>query len=271
MTLFNELRVFITVVKLSQIEKMRWMTPANFICFRILGPVFWLAIPTTIYSIMTGGPISPQTMIDFFIIAVLLDSFFGSILWGSAVHLYNEQVAGTLEILYVSPVNLYTWMIAKSFSGIIDALISISITFPLAYFAFSFSFGATNGLTAILSLILTLISLYSLGFAFAGIGLVLKQPWAFSNTIRPYVLLLSGVYYPIAILPGWLQSISKALPTYYGYKLARDALLYGKSVIDVAGDLSYLTVLTVVCACIGLLSFRYLDHLIRKHGFLSTF
>lgn len=271
MNLFNELRVFTTVVKLSQIERIRWMTPINFICFSILSPVCWLAITTTIYSVMAGGPVSPQAMINFFIVAFLVDTFFRSILWGSAVHLYKEQIAGTLEILYISPVNLYTWMIAKSFSGIIDALTSIAISLPLAYFAFGFTFGAINGLTATLSLTLTLISLYSLGFAFAGIGLVLKQPWAFSNTIQPYVFLLSGVYYPITILPGWLQSISKALPTYYGYKLARDALLYGKSIADVAGDLSYLAVLTVICVCIGLFSFRYLDRVIRKHGFLSTF
>lgn len=271
MNFVKELKVFITVVKLSQIERIRWMTPVNFICFSILSPVFWLAITTTIYSVMAGGPISPQTMINFFIVAFLVGSFFHSILWGSALHLYKDQVAGTLEILYVSPVNLYTWMIAKSFSDAIHALTSIAISLPLAYFAFGFTFGAINSLTAILSISLTLVSLYSIGFAFAGIGLIIKQPWAFSNTIQPYVFLLSGVYYPITILPGWLQNISKALPTYYGYKLARDALLYGKSITDVAGDLSYLIVLTVVCVCIGLFSFRYLDRLIRKHGFLSTF
>lgn len=271
MNLLNELRVFMTVVKLSQIDRIRWMTPINFICVSILGPVCALAIPTTIYSVMAGGPVNPQTMVNFFVVAFLVNTFFRSILWGSAVRLYNEQIAGTLEILYISPVNLYTWMIAKSFSGIIDAITSIAISLPLAYFAFGLTFGAVNGLTAALSLALTLISLYSLGFAFAGIGLILKQPWAFSNTIQPYVYLLSGYYYPIAILPGWLQNISKVLPTYYGYKLTRDALLYGKSIINVGGDLSYLAVLTVICVCIGSFSFRYLDRLIRKHGFLSTF
>lgn len=271
MNFIKELKVFITVVKLSQIERIRWMTPVTFICFSILSPVFWLAVTTTIYSVMAGGPISPQTMINFFIVAFLADSFFRSILWGSAVHLYNEQVAGTLEVLYVSPVSLYTWMIAKSFSGAIDALTSIAISLPLAYFAFGFTFGAINGLTATLSISLTLVSLYSIGFAFAGIGLIIKQPWAFSNTIQPYVFLLSGIYYPITILPSWLQNVSKALPTYYGYKLARDALLYGKGVTDVSGDLLYLTLLTLICVFIGLFSFKYLDRLIRKHGFLSTF
>jgi len=267
----KEMKTFVTVVKLSQIERIRWMTPIGFICFTVLSPIFWLAITTTIYSVMAGGPISPQVMINFFIVAFLVDSFFRSILWGSAVRLYNEQVAGTLEILYVSPVSLYTWMIAKSFSGIIDALTSIAISLPLAYFAFGFTFGAINGLTAILSISLTLVSLYSIGFAFAGIGLIIKQPWAFSNTIQPYVFLLSGIYYPITILPSWLQNVSKALPTYYGYKLARDALLYGKGVTDVSGDLLYLTLLTPICVFVGLFSFKYLDRLIRKHGFLSTF
>lgn len=265
------MKTFVTVVKLSQIERIRWMTPIGFICFTVLGPIFWLAITTTIYSVMAGGPISPQTMINFFIVAFLVDSFFRSILWGSALHLYNEQVAGTLEILYVSPVSLYTWMIAKSFSRVIDALTSIAISLPLAYFAFGFTFGAINGLTAILSISLTLVSLYSIGFAFAGIGLIMKQPWAFSNTVQPYVFLLSGIYYPITILPSWLQNVSKALPTYYGYKLARDALLYGKGVTDVSGDLLYLTLLTLICVFVGLFSFKYLDRLIRKHGFLSTF
>lgn len=271
MNLIKELKTFLTVVKLSQIDRIRWMRPANFICYQILGPAFWLAITTTIYTVMAGGPISPQAMINFFVVGSLVYSFFSSILWGSAVHLYNEQRAGTLEILYVSPVNLYTWMIAKSFSGIIDTLSNIAVSLLIAYFGFGFTFGALDSLTAILSLSLTMVSLYSLGFAFAGIGLAIKQPWAFSNTIHPYMLLLSGIAYPIAILPDWLQNVSKVLPTYYGCKLAREALLYGKSITQVSGDLSYLAVLTVVSILIGLLSFRYLDRLIRKHGFLSTF
>lgn len=271
MNLIKELKTFLTVVKLSQIDRIRWMRPMNFVCFQILGPAFWLAITTTMYLVMAGGPISPQAMINFFVVGSLVYSFFGSILWSSAVHLYSEQRARTLEILYVSPINVYTWMIAKSFSGIIDTLTNIVVSLLIAYFGFGFTFGVVNGLTAILSLSLTILCLYSLGFAFAGIGLAIKQPWALSNTIQPFVLLLSGITYPITVLPSWLQSVSKVLPTYYGCKLARDALLYGKSITEVYWDLSTLAVLTVICIFIGLMSFRYLDGLIRKHGLLSTF
>jgi polyphosphate kinase len=48
-----------------------------------------------------------------------------------------------------------------------------------------------------------------------------------TNIIKALVLLVSGVYYPIAVLPAWLQPFSKISPAYYMLEGMRAALLAG--------------------------------------------
>jgi lipooligosaccharide transport system permease protein len=70
------------------------------------------------------------------------------------------------------------------------------------------------------------------GLCFSGLGLVVIafaksydffQYW-FTLALMP-MMLLSGVFYPVANMPPWLQGIAQALPLTHGVALARPLLL----------------------------------------------
>ena len=48
-----------------------------------------------------------------------------------------------------------------------------------------------------------------------------------TNIIKALVLLVSGVYYEISVLPAWMQPLSKISPAYYMLVGMREALLKG--------------------------------------------
>src|SRR5262249_10908536 len=72
--------------------------------------------------------------------------------------------------------------------------------------------------------------------------------WAY----RYLVMLVSGLYVPLAILPGWLRAIGSVLPQTYGLAAVRALVLSGADAGLVTGNLLGLLVastLAVVAGC----------------------
>jgi ABC-2 type transport system permease protein len=67
---------------------------------------------------------------------------------------------------------------------------------------------------------------------------------------------VSGVYYPVEVLPGWMQALSVISPATYALEGIRAAVLDGASLGDVWGDLWPLLVLGALAIPVGLAVFR---------------
>ena len=57
-----------------------------------------------------------------------------------------------------------------------------------------------------------------------------------TNIIKALVLLVSGVYYEISVLPAWMQPLSKISPAYYMLVGMREALLKGAPLLSTANS-----------------------------------
>ena len=78
---------------------------------------------------------------------------------------------------------------------------------------------------------------------------------------------LSGVFYPIAVLPEWLQAVSWALPSAYVFEGMRAVIFDG------AVRLDYLTTamaLNIVYMAVAAVIFLYAFHVTRQKGLLMT-
>jgi ABC-2 type transport system permease protein len=76
---------------------------------------------------------------------------------------------------------------------------------------------------------------------------------------------LSGIYYPIAILPGWLQPVSWALPSAHVFEGMRAVLFDGIFRIDLFAAAVALNALYLALAA-GF--FLYMFHVARQRGLL---
>lgn len=90
-----------------------------------------------------------------------------------------------------------------------------------------FSMGPSSGLhrLAILFLAAIIGMLPLLGFSavLASFLIGVREERYALNIINPIILLFSGAFYPVYILPAWAQAVSWALPTTYTIELARVA------------------------------------------------
>lgn len=83
------------------------------------------------------------------------------------------------------------------------------------------------------------------------------------------MLLVSGVYYDVGVLPGWMQAIATVSPVTYALEGGRAALLEGASVAELWGSIWVLLVMGVVFVPLGIWIFHLGEVYAKKTGKLK--
>ena len=87
-----------------------------------------------------------------------------------------------------------------------------------------------------------------------------------THLIIAMLLLVSGVYYPISVLPEWLQFFSGASPATYVLAGAREALLNGTATIELWQYIWPLLIMGVIAIPLGLRIFRWAEMYAKRAG-----
>jgi ABC-2 type transport system permease protein len=83
------------------------------------------------------------------------------------------------------------------------------------------------------------------------------------------LLVVSGVYYPVEVLPTWLEWLAVISPATYALDGARDAILEGAGVGSMWDEIWPLLVIGVVSIPLGLAVFRRGEQYAKRHGKLK--
>jgi ABC-2 type transport system permease protein len=199
----------------------------------------------------------------FFIGAVLLwDVLFRGQL-GVSLTFIEEMYSRNLGNLFVSPLRLGEFIAGQLTMSVLRTLIGVGGACLFARLLFSYS---------IFSLGIPLVAFFALLLAFGwSIGLAVSAmilrfglgaeelAWAAIFLVAP----VSGVYYPIGVLPAWLQSVAWALPSAHVFEGMRGVLLQG--------DFSWshfrsAALLDMVFLGIGIATFQLAVQYARVHG-----
>ena len=81
------------------------------------------------------------------------------------------------------------------------------------------------------------------------------------------MLVVSGVYYPVSVLPGWMQWIAKISPATYALRGSREPILAGSGLAW--ADVWPLLVIGVFSIPLGLTVFKAGERYAKKHGKLK--
>ncbi|HYA44533.1 MAG TPA: ABC transporter permease [Acidimicrobiales bacterium] len=87
--------------------------------------------------------------------------------------------------------------------------------------------------------------------------------------LQALVLLVSGVYYSVDVLPGWLEAASHASPATYLLRGIRDALINGNGIAEEAEPLAVLALFGVLLVPVSLAAFGVAERWARKTGRLK--
>lgn len=182
----------------------------------------------------------------------------------------EEQGLGTLEQLFVSKTPLWQLLVFSSIWNYLVTILNMVLSIVIYNFFFNVKLNA-NIVTSVLILVISSIAMMGIGMLSAGFIMRYKRGDPISWTLGLLTGLLSGIYYPVDILPSYLQVISKILPPTYAVSALRKATLLGASVKDVSQEIIILCFFAVITVFCGLVFFQYCFNEARKEGSLSWY
>ncbi len=206
----------------------------------------------------------------FVIIGLALSNFFTLGLNGFADALRRAQTTGTMEALLMTPVRL-------SYVVIGSALWSYAFTAfrVLLYLVLGVALGIRivggNWMAALLAFVLTIVSSASIGIIAASIIMVVKRGNPITTLFGGVAALVSGVWYPVDVLPNWLQWISRLIPLTYALNAIRDALLFAAPWAQLLPDILALTGFSVALLPLSLYVFKRAVLTARRDGTLAHY
>lgn len=182
----------------------------------------------------------------------------------------RERVKGTLVPLFLAPCPRSAWLTGFILSGLVEISVVAGTSWLAAWLVFGVAFNV-NVLTLVVIVPLFISALWGLGIICSGIGLLVKKANPFANLVWSAFSLLGGIFVPIDRLPRWLEIPAHALPIGYGIQALADASLNHASLRDVAPNLVPLAAFAVAMPLLGVLTFSWLERLIRVRGELDVY
>ena len=192
------------------------------------------------------------------------------VLWNVGFALREEQLRGTLESNWLSP----TWRFSFLLGSSMTQMISMSMFLIVSALEFGLLFGVRfngNPLLVLLILVMSIPSIYGLGFAFASLVITAKEANAFVFLVRGLVMIFCGITFPLSVLPGWMQSVSAWLPPTYIIRAIRNAALNGADFQGLLPDLIPLLLFGIAWLAIGYVVFNWMERRARQTGAIGQY
>ena len=169
----------------------------------------------------------------------------------------RDQMTGTLEALLVTPIKISNMILYSSIWNFLYTSIQVLIYLVLGAFLFGVNINNANMAGALVILFLTIIAFSSLGILSASFVLLFKEGDPINYIFRSASQLFGGVYFPISILPQWMQYFSYIMPITYSLDGMRLAILKGYTIQALGYNIIALSLFSIVLLPISIIVFKY--------------
>ncbi len=220
-----------------------------------------------------ADPTLAQYGVDYFsfvIIGLAFNLYFGLGLNAFAGALREAQTTGTLEAMMMTPTPVSALIVGSAVWSYTFTTFRVFIYLGLGLLL-GLDLSRANIPLALFGLLISIIAFASIGIIAASIIMVIKRGDPVTVIIASVSSLVGGVYYPIEVLPEWLQTISYLVPITYALRVMRYSLLVGSSAADIATDLAILLGFCLVLFPLSLFIFRRAVDIARRDGSLAQY
>jgi len=219
---------------------------------------------------ITGQQVDTRFFVLYLLIGTTMWSYLSAVFDVVAETIAWERWEGTIEYTLMAPVPRFLHLIGTCCYAVTYAVVRSALIFGAVMLIFGIDLSAANVATAAAVIVVGSISVIGLAIVAAVLPLLFTERGAqMTFVIHSSLLLISGVYAPIDVLPGWLQMLSPLSPITYILRSVRVGLLEGGGVERVTGDLLILAVMGAVLVPGGLLIFRQAERFAKRTGRLK--
>jgi len=213
----------------------------------------------------------------------------GALLWNYLSYLYNEiamsiayeRWEGTLEYTFMAPVSRLVHLLGISLFSLINSLVTSVIVLTGLMSFTALTLRGVNLLGVLVVLAVSTVAFVGLGLIAAVFPVMSAERGAEATHIfQGSLLLVSGVYYPVEVLPKWMQPLSAISPATYTLSACRKLfgvgnpnstpqLLAGAPLSAVSHELLILALMGAILLPVGLWIFVRVEGWAKRAGKLK--
>jgi ABC-2 type transport system permease protein len=218
----------------------------------------------------SGGELDVERQTTILLIGAVIWSYLGIVFEILTETVAWERWEGTIEYTFMAPLSRAVHLLGMGAFAVIYGVLRTAALFAVVALFFGLDFPAANFGTALVLLSVASISFVGLGMITAVLPLLSPEKGAQLGFIAQGLLLVvSGVYYPVEVMPEWMQWLATISPATYALEGIRAAVLDGASLGAVWGDLWPLVGLGALSIPVGLAVFRAGERYAKRHGKLK--
>jgi ABC-2 type transport system permease protein len=244
--------------------------------------VFWVYAIISSATIALIGVAAGDNMLTLkLVLGALMWSFLSTMFNEIASTIAYERWEGTLEYTFMAPVSRLVHLAGVNISAIGYSIVRTIIVLGglLLLVPMKLSGGNLPGVLAVL--LVGSLAFMGLGLMAAVLPLMSPEKGEqATNIFQSVLLLISGVYYPVAVLPGWLQPLAAVSPATYALSACRKLMgienpastpghLVGAPLTAVLPELGMLLLMGVLLIPLGLLVFGAAERWVKRTGKLK--
>ncbi|MCH7826327.1 MAG: ABC transporter permease [Acidobacteria bacterium] len=236
-------------LELARAYLLQTMRSRSALIWTLLFPQVWLFLFALIYRDQPGG--MSARVPGLFTITAFSGAFFGV-----AYTLVTEREQGILRRIWVTPATATTVVVANAARSLVTVVASLLVQGILARFALGVDFGPAVWRVAVV-LAFGVWAFVPLGLIMGSVAKDMRSAPAIGNLIFMPMIFLSGAALPIQMLPGWLQSFGRMLPTAYLVQALEGVMVRGEGLTQQGLPLAVMLTSGFVAFGLNSLLFRW--------------
>jgi ABC-2 type transport system permease protein len=218
----------------------------------------------------TGGTIDVDRATTYLLVGAVIWAYLGIVFEFLTETVAWERWEGTIEYTFMAPLRRWAHLAGMGLFSILYGLIRAVLIFAVVVLFFDLSLPNADYVAALVVLLIASVSFVGIGFMTAVLPLISPEKGAQIGFVAEGALLVvSGVYYPVDVLPTWMEWTSAISPATYALSGIRSAILDGAGLTSMGGELLALAITGAVAVPLGLALFSAGERHAKRHGKLK--
>jgi ABC-2 type transport system permease protein len=218
----------------------------------------------------SGGTLDVRRVTTVLLIGAVVWSYLGILFEVLTQTVGWERWEGTIEYTFMAPLSRAVHLSGMALFAALYGLLRTVLLFAVIATFVPLQLENADYWAAFVVLAVASVSFLGLGVMTAVFPLISPEKGMQLGFIAQGLLLVvSGIYYSVSVLPGWMQALAKISPATYALRGIRSAILEGAGVSALWGDLWPLLVIGVVSIPLGAYVFHRGELYAKRNGLLK--
>ena len=217
-----------------------------------------------------GGQVDVNRLTTILLIGAVIWSYLGIVFEILTETVAWERWEGTIEYTFMAPLSRPVHLIGMGLFAVAYGIVRAAVVFAIIAAFFGLDMPDANFVSAMVLLAIASVSFIGIGMMTAVLPLISPEKGTQIGYIaQGLMLVVSGVYYPVSVLPQWMEWIATVSPATYALRGIRAAIMDGDGVGLLWGDIWPLIVIGLVSIPLGLWIFNRGERYAKRHGKLK--